>query len=196
MFVDEMNVDQMNVSQFSYSDCRIKLAVDDWELQQAQALRKAVFVVEQEIFSNSDHDLYDSSADTLIATIGMLGIPDAVVGTVRIHQQEPGVWIGSRLAVDRAFRSQNGLGKALIRMAVGSARARGCKAFYANVQYQNVALFQKLGWNAVGEVTVHGTGHMFMQAKLELFPVARDPGCGFVHLMSSSRRVALVGDMT
>ena len=76
--------------------------MDDWELQQAQALRKAVFVVEQGIFQTSDHDLFDSSADTLIATIGMLGIPDAVVGTVRIHEQEPGVWIGSRLAVDRA----------------------------------------------------------------------------------------------
>lgn len=199
MFIDEMNLDQMNlvqmhISQFSYSDCRIKLAVDDWELQQAQALRKAVFVVEQGIFQTSDHDLFDSSADTLIATIGMLGIPDAVVGTVRIHEQEPGVWMGSRLAVDHSFRADKGLGKALIRMAIGSARARGCKAFYANVQVQNVALFQKLGWQAVGEVTVHGVGHMFMQANLDLFPVARDPGCGFIHLINQSARVAAIGE--
>ncbi|BET25650.1 putative N-acetyltransferase (TIGR04045 family) [Limnobacter thiooxidans] len=192
MFVDEMNLVQMDISQFSYSECRIKLAVDDWELQQAQALRKKVFVVEQGIFQHSDHDLFDSSADTLVATTGMLGIPDAVVGTVRIHQQEPGVWMGSRLAVDHSFRADKGLGKALIRMAIGSARARGCKAFYANVQVQNVALFQKLGWQAVGEVTVHGVVHMFMQADLGLYPVEQDPCCGFVHLLKQSGRTALI----
>ena len=185
MFVDAMNIDQ-----FSYSECRIKLAVDGWELREAQALRNKVFVVEQGIFQTSDHDLFDNSAYTLVATTGMLGIPDAVVGTVRIHEQEPGVWMGSRLAVDQSFRSDKGLGKALIRMAVGSARARGCKAFYANVQLQNLALFQKLGWQAVGKVTVHGVEHMFMQVNLDLYPVAQNPGFGFVHLINQSARVA------
>ncbi|MDH4394522.1 MAG: GNAT family N-acetyltransferase [Limnobacter sp.] len=195
MFIDSMFVDAMNTDQFSYSECRIKLAVDDWELRQAQKLRNQVFVVEQGIFQTSDHDLFDIKAHTLVATTGMLGIPDAVVGTVRIHEQEPGVWMGSRLAVDRSFRSDKGLGKALIRMAVCSARAQGCKTFYANVQLQNLGLFQKLGWLALGEVNVHGVEHMFMQANLDLYPIAQDPSRGFVHLINQPRHVASIREL-
>jgi putative N-acetyltransferase (TIGR04045 family) len=125
-----------------------------------------------------------------VATIGLLGIPDAVVGTVRIHEQAPGVWVGSRLAVDKAYRSVKGLGKALIHMAVCSAKAQGCKVFYANVQLQNVGLFQKLGWLALGEVNVHGVEHMFMQANLDMYPLTHDPGQGFVHLFNQPARNA------
>ena len=177
MFITGMNIDE-----FSHSECHIQLAVDEWTLREAQKLRNDVFVVEQGIFQTSDHDVFDNSAHTLVATVGLLGIPDAVVGTVRIHEQAPGVWVGSRLAVDKAYRSIKGLGKALITMAVSSARAKGCNAFYANVQLQNVGLFQKLGWLALGEVNVHGVGHMFMQANLDMYPVENDPVRGSVHL--------------
>lgn len=183
MFITGMNVDG-----FTHSECHIKLAVDDWSLREAQKLRNAVFVVEQGIFQTSDHDVFDNSSHTLVATIGLLGIPDSVVGTVRIHEQAPGVWVGSRLAVDPAYRSVKGLGKALIGMAVCSARVQGCKVFYANVQLQNVGLFQKLGWQALGEVNVHGVKHMFMQANLDCYPVEHDPCRGFVHLFKQSVR--------
>ena len=183
-----MFITEMNVEEFAHSECHIKLAVDDWALREAQKLRNDVFVVEQGIFQTSDHDVFDSSAYTLVATIGLLGIPDAVVGTVRIHEQAPGVWVGSRLAVDQAYRSVKGLGKALIAMAVSSARAQGCTAFYANVQLPNVGLFQKLGWQALGAVDVHGVGHMFMQADLEQYSISHDPGRGFVHLFEKPAR--------
>ena len=183
-----MFITEMNVEEFAHSECHIKLAVDDWALREAQKLRNDVFVVEQGIFQTSDHDVFDSSAYTLVATIGLLGIPDAVVGTVRIHEQAPGVWVGSRLAVDQAYRSVKGLGKALIAMAVSTARAQGCHAFYANVQLQNVGLFQRLGWQALGAVNVHGVGHMFMQADLEQYSISHDPGRGFVHLFDKPAR--------
>lgn len=183
MFITGMNVDE-----FSHSECHIRLAVDEWALREAQKLRNDVFVIEQGIFQTSDHDVFDSSAYTLVATVGLLGIPDAVVGTVRIHEQAPGVWVGSRLAVDKAYRSVKGLGKALIAMAVCSAKARGCNVFYANVQLQNVELFKKLGWQALGAVNVHGVGHMFMQADLEQYSISHDPGRGFVHLFDKPAR--------
>lgn len=183
MFITGMNVDE-----FSHSECHIRLAVDEWALREAQKLRNDVFVIEQGIFQTSDHDVFDSSAYTLVATVGLLGIPDAVVGTVRIHEQAPGVWVGSRLAVDKAYRSIKGLGKALIAMAVCSAKARGCNVFYANVQLQNVELFKKLGWQALGAVNVHGVGHMFMQADLEQYSISHDPGRGFVHLFDKPAR--------
>ena len=183
MFITGMNVDE-----FSHGECHIRLAVDEWALREAQKLRNDVFVIEQGIFQTSDHDVFDSSAYTLVATVGLLGIPDAVVGTVRIHEQAPGVWVGSRLAVDKAYRSVKGLGKALIAMAVCSAKARGCNVFYANVQLQNVELFKKLGWQALGAVNVHGVGHMFMQADLEQYSISHDPGRGFVHLFDKPAR--------
>lgn len=183
MFITGMNVDE-----FSHSECHIRLAVDEWALREAQKLRNDVFVIEQGIFQTSDHDVFDSSAYTLVATVGLLGIPDAVVGTVRIHEQAPGVWVGSRLAVDKAYRSVKGLGKALIAMAVCSAKARGCNVFYANVQLQNLELFKKLGWQALGAVDVHGVGHMFMQADLEQYSISHDPGRGFVHLFDKPAR--------
>ena len=183
MFITGMNIDE-----FSHSECHIQLALDDWTLREAQKLRNDVFVVEQGIFQTSDHDVFDNSAHTLVATIGMLGIPDAVVGTVRIHEQAPGVWVGSRLAVAKAYRSVKGLGKALIAMAVCSAKAHGCNVFYANVQLQNVELFKKLGWQALGAVNVHGVGHMFMQADLEQYSISHDPGRGFVNLFDKPSR--------
>ena len=183
MFITGMNIDE-----FSHSECHIQLALDDWTLREAQKLRNDVFVVEQGIFQTSDHDVFDNSAHTLVATIGMLGIPDAVVGTVRIHEQAPGVWVGSRLAVAKAYRSVKGLGKALIAMAVCSAKAQGCNVFYANVQLQNLELFKKLGWQALGAVNVHGVGHMFMQADLEQYSISHDPGRGFVHLFDNPAR--------
>lgn len=183
-----MFITGMKVEEFTHSECHIKLAADGWSLREAQRLRNDVFVLEQGIFQTSDHDVFDSEAYTLVATTGLLGIPDAVVGTVRIHEQSPGVWVGSRLAVDKAYRSVKGLGKALISMAVCSARVRGCQAFYANVQLQNVELFKRLGWQALGEVTVHGVQHMFMQADLEMYPLTQDPDRGFVHLFGQSVR--------
>ena len=74
---------------------------------------------------------------------------------------------------------------------VAQLQAKGCNAFYANVQLQNVGLFQKLGWFALGEVNVHGVGHMFMQANLELYPLTHDPGRGLVHLFNQPVRESI-----
>ncbi|MFP3534813.1 GNAT family N-acetyltransferase, partial [Burkholderia sp. SIMBA_042] len=68
--------------------------------------------------------------------------PGTVVGTVRIHESEPSVWFGSRLAVHDAFRGHSRIGATLIRLAVSSAHALGCRRFLAHVQSQNVPLFR------------------------------------------------------
>lgn len=178
---------EMDAEEFCHCECHIKLAQDDWVLQEALKLRNKVFVQEQAIFKTSDHDVFDSKSHTLVATVGLLGIPDAVIGTVRIHEQAPGIWVGSRLAVDSAHRSVKGLGKALIKMAVCTARAQGCQAFYANVQLQNVGLFEKLGWASLGQARMHDVDHMFMQADLARYPLNHDPVKGVVHLFYASR---------
>jgi putative N-acetyltransferase (TIGR04045 family) len=82
--------------------------------------------------------------------------------------------------VHPAFRSQGHLGATLIRLAVSRAHALGCKIFLAQVQMQNVPLFEKLGWTALEETAVHGRPHARMRADLGRYPPCHDPLSGFV----------------
>ena len=74
----------------------------------------------------------------------------------------------------------------LIRLAVSSAHAQGATRFLAHVQAQNVPLFQKLHWQALGGETIHGRAHERMQADLAMYPPCRDPWAGFVTTASAA----------
>jgi putative N-acetyltransferase (TIGR04045 family) len=108
--------------------------------------------------------------------------PHDVVGTVRIHEAEPGVWWGSRLAVASDYRRIGALGSSLIRLAVCSAHARGCRRFYAHVQSRNALLFRRLHWRTIEETELRGRPHHFMQADLAHYPPIADPEVGFLSL--------------
>ena len=99
-----------------------------------------------------------------------------------IHEAEPGIWWGSRLAVATDYRRISALGTSLIRLAVSSAHARGCRRFYAHVQAQNALLFRQLGWNTVEEIVLHGRPHHFMHADLGRYPPIADAETGFLSL--------------
>jgi putative N-acetyltransferase (TIGR04045 family) len=148
----------------------IGLAAKPAHLAGAHALRHQIFCLEQQLFTN-DRDGIDAISNTIVA----LGDGDAVVGTVRIHEAEPGLWFGSRLAVARAWRRRAGLGAGLIRAAVCTAHARGCRRFLAHVQVQNVAMFETLHWRALETCTLHGRHHALMQADLAHYPPAAWP---------------------
>jgi putative N-acetyltransferase (TIGR04045 family) len=159
---------------------RVKWAAGSWEHEQARALRRAVFCIEQGIFVGDDRDAIDDRSQLIVAVSSLGGSPDAVVGTVRIHEAEPGLWWGSRLAVHAAMRQHGRIGATLVRMAVCSAHARGCQRFLAHVQRPNVALFERLHWRALQSVLVHGRDHCLMQADLRQYPPCADPYAGFV----------------
>ncbi len=165
---------------FTPCEFRVKWADDGCELSQARALRRAVFCVEQGVFVGDDLDAIDAHAQTLVAVSTVGGMHDQVVGTVRIHAHEQGIWWGSRLAVHAAFRKHGHLGATLIRLAVSSAHARGCRVFLAHVQSQNVPLFEKLCWTALKEEALHGRPHHLMQADLSAYPPCHDPITGYV----------------
>jgi putative N-acetyltransferase (TIGR04045 family) len=158
----------------------VREAAQDWEREQAHALRRAVFCIEQGIFAGDDRDEIDARAQLLVAMSCMGGMPDQVVGTVRIHEAAPGLWWGSRLAVHPAFRSLGHLGATLIRLAVCRAHAQGCDTFKAHVQLQNVPLFRKLHWQPFGEAVIHGRPHAEMQPDLACYPPCHDAVSGFV----------------
>jgi putative N-acetyltransferase (TIGR04045 family) len=174
-------------SPFLAADFQIKFATEDWERRGAASLRRQVFCEEQGVFSGDDRDAVDDVAIPLVA-ISYLGVAaDQVVGTVRIHEAEPGLWWGSRLAVAPDYRKVGALGAALIKLAVSSAHARGCTRFLANVQSQNALLFRRLRWKTLHEFSLHGIAHHHMEADLSHYPPFRTPETGFHAL---SRRAA------
>ena len=167
---------------FLASAYQIKFATETWEMRGASALRRQVFCEEQGVFVNDDRDAIDEIAIPLVV-ISSLGVASHdVVGTVRIHEAEPGVWWGSRLAVAAAYRGIGALGTSLIRLAVCSAHGRGCRRFYAHVQSQNALLFQRLHWRTIEQTEFHGRPHHFMQADLAHYPPIANPELGFLSL--------------
>lgn len=158
---------------------QVKWATNDWEVEQAKRIRQAVFCEEQGVFQEHDRDEIDLIAQPLIVTTSIIGMPEEVVGTVRIHQAESGLWWGSRLAVKKEFRRQGVLGASLIRLAVSSANTLGCHTFLATVQEQNEVLFKRLHWGTTGYESIHGMKHVKMQADLEHYPKLKQPALGF-----------------
>lgn len=168
---------------FAPAEFRVKWATEPWEKREAYALRRAVFCIEQGIFPGDDRDAIDDRAQLIVAAVCVAGMPEQVVGTVRIHREsEDGpadVWMGSRLAVHPAFRRHSRLGVSLIRLAVGSAHALGCRVFRAHVQAQNAALFRSLHWRDLGDEALFGRPHVRMEADLAHYPAIHDPERGF-----------------
>lgn len=164
----------------TYSDYTIKWATLDWEIEQSFALRKRVFCAEQGIFADDDRDGIDQHAQVLVAIANHGGWHEKVVGTVRIHQDKEMHWWGSRLAVDRDFRSTLGLGAVLIKLAVSSANGMGCKQFLAQVQKRNEPLFKRLKWQSKFDISVMNQPHVMMEADLDKFPPCYQPKSGFV----------------
>lgn len=167
---------------FRTAEYQVKFATSIWERREAHALRRAVFCEEQKIFDGDDRDAIDDHAIPIVA-LSMLGVvADQLVGTVRIHEAEPGVWWGSRLAVHEDYRKIGALGATLIKLAVSSAHAMGCHRFLANVQVQNGLLFRRLHWDVIEEFEIYGKPHLRMQADLAHYPPCITPEAGFVAL--------------
>src|ERR1700675_4519306 len=112
---------------YSPASYTIKWTTLPWEANEAYKLRRAVFCIEQGIFVGDDRDDIDTHAQQLVAVSCVAGMPEQVVGTVRIHRDECNVWFGSRLAVHAAFRRHGKIGATLIRLAVSSSHALGCE---------------------------------------------------------------------
>ena len=182
-----MNLYQDAILPFVPGEYRVKLASEAWERRAHFRLRRDIFCDEQGIFTDDDHDGVDEIAIPLVALSCIAGAADAVVGVVRIHQPEPGLWWGSRLGVHRHFRRIGSIGAELVRLAVCTAAARGCERFLAHVQSQNAEFFERLHWQSLDTLSLHGRPHHLMQADLaEYLPHGRDT-LGFVR---PHRRIA------
>lgn len=154
---------------FTPGEYRIEPAATAAQQAGCFSLRRKVFCTEQGIFKTDDRDEIDDHATHLAASTCLFGHCDEVIGTVRIHQPEAGLWWGSRLAVAKPYRRIGGLGPALIKLAVGTAKFHGANIFLAHVQAQNRALFESLNWQVQDSKTIHGIAHFLMQANLAAY---------------------------
>lgn len=128
-------------------------------------IRHEVFVAEQAMFTGSDRDDHDISAETVhvLASIG-----DQFVGTVRLFPVDrgQGLWQGDRLAVLPRFRV-HGVGGPLVRFAVAHAARCGGQRMIAHIQLPNVVFFRRLGWDVAGPVEEYlGAVHQPMSIAL------------------------------
>ncbi len=169
---------------------RVKLATEAWELREHYSLRREIFCGEQAIFAEHDRDDTDRHAVPIVALSCMAGDPDRVVGVVRIHQPEPGLWWGSRLGVQKQFRRIGSIGVQLVRLAVCTAAARGCRDFLAHVQSQNVPFFERLHWESQDQLQLHGIPHHLMRADLAHYQPHGQPMLGFVRPFRDGRLAA------
>jgi predicted GNAT family N-acyltransferase len=121
------------------------------------ALRREVFVVEQNVPEDVESDEYDATATHVVALDGGM-----VVGVLRIVFLPEHAKIG-RVAVARQARGK-GLATAMMRYAMDLAHARGETRFYLTAQTDKLALYETLGFVAFGdEFQDGGMPHLAMK---------------------------------
>ena len=138
------------------------IAQVDWNQKKPVllAIRFAVFVDEQGVPAELEHDEHDPGAVHLLArTAG-----DIPVATARMLDDGH---IG-RMAVLPAWRRQ-GLGSALLRELIDLARHRGMSQVQLHAQCHAEAFYRRLGFVAEGEVFPDaGIDHRSMYLRLPL----------------------------
>jgi putative N-acetyltransferase (TIGR04045 family) len=148
-------------------------AADPYEAGVHHRIRHEIFVLEQEVFPDSDVDAQDA-ADRTIKVVAWMASPLAgwePGGAVRLYPLGGGVgrgdvWQGDRLAVLAPFRAWN-LGGALVRFAVDTAASLGGIEMVAHVQTPNVRFFERLGWRRRGASEIYvGLPHQLMAIDL------------------------------
>ncbi|MFJ2258385.1 GNAT family N-acetyltransferase [Streptomyces sp. NPDC087844] len=149
----------------------VRVAEDLADRAACFAVRKEVFVVEQQVPEDLEYDAYDAGAVHVVA-VGEDGLP---LGAGRLLHGEAAVaktggvaGVGSlgRLAVVRAARGL-GVGVALVRGIEDAARARGLTAVDLHAQTHALGFYERLGYVAYGpEFPDAGISHRAMRRSL------------------------------
>ena len=124
----------------------------------AFALRREVFVIEQQIAEAEEFDAHDLTAQHLVAVQA-----GQVVGTLRLIAEPETVRIG-RVAVAQAFRGQ-GIAAAMMRFAMEHEIAAGRVRFRLDAQVDKVGFYERLGFVAHGEPFDDGSGIMHLRMR-------------------------------
>jgi predicted GNAT family N-acyltransferase len=108
-------------------------------------VRREVFVWEQNVPEELEHDEYDATATHFVAIT-----EGEVVGTLRVVALPEHAKIG-RVAVRQHFRGR-GIAKAMMQAAMAFARDNGQERLYLTAQTDKLGMYEKLGFVAFGEI--------------------------------------------
>ena len=120
----------------------MKITVTD-DFDACMAIRRAVFVQEQNVPEELEQDDHDATAVHLLAVAD--GVP---VGTARLLIDGQSAKIG-RVALLPQARGK-GAGAALMRAALDELRARGVTTAKLGAQTHAIVFYEKLGFSAYG----------------------------------------------
>lgn len=152
------------------------VAHEAWQIAGYFRLRSEIFATEQGLFEGSDRDALDEHATPIVAQGEIAGMPDGVVGVVRIYHQGDDTWFGGRLGVAHAYRRVGAVGAALITEAVSTAHAWGCRRFLATVQAANARYFEHHHFRRLEAIELLGRPHFLMEAGLAHYPESLSSG--------------------
>jgi predicted GNAT family N-acyltransferase len=124
----------------------------------AFALRREVFIVEQQIPESEEFDADDLTATHIVAIAC-----GNVVGTLRIIWTPEHVKLG-RVVVSQLWRGR-GIARTLLQHAMALARERGESRFYLAAQHDKTVVYEKLGFVAFGEPFDDGSGILHLAMK-------------------------------
>lgn len=119
------------------------------EFPQALEIRIKVFVEEQNVPLDEEHDCYDMVAQHFGVFLG-----EQLVGTGRLVLQGRVGKIG-RVAILSEFRGR-GLGNGLVRTILTTGQRQGLREFVLGAQIQAMNFYANLGFVAEGEVFLDG----------------------------------------
>ncbi|WP_374407002.1 YbgC/FadM family acyl-CoA thioesterase [Hydrogenophaga sp.] len=114
----------------------------------AQAVRTEVFVQEQRIPKELEHDSADLTA---VHALVRNRLGQALATGRLIPSGTPGVSQLGRLAVKRVLRGSD-LGKQVLLALVAAARARGDREVMLHAQHSAIGFYDRLGWQRRGDV--------------------------------------------
>lgn len=135
----------------------VRLVAWDEAYEALASVRRAVFIVEQNVPEALEWDEADAVALHSLATVA--GAP---IGTARLL---PDGHIG-RIAVLREWRGQ-GVGDALLASMLAAARERGFDTALLNAQVQALDFYRRHGFEAEGDVFLDaGIPHRAMRLDL------------------------------
>ncbi|MER7762380.1 GNAT family N-acetyltransferase [Streptomyces sp. NPDC097619] len=134
--------------------CTVRVAASEEDRAACFAVRKEVFVREQEVPEEIEYDAYDAGAVHLLAVAAdgtPLGTGRLLHGPEVLHKTgDPGLGKLGRLAVLASARGL-GVGVALVRAVEAEALRRGLTAVDLGAQTHALGFYERLGYAAYGE---------------------------------------------
>ncbi|MFJ9440741.1 GNAT family N-acetyltransferase [Kitasatospora sp. NPDC101235] len=134
----------------------IRVAEDEADLELVRAVRREVFIVEQDVPEELEYDEYDATSVHLLA----VAADGAALGTARLIFGEQarkltggidGRVLLGRLAVVPAARG-TGLGAELVRAIEAAGAERGGVEVELHAQVQALGFYERMGYAAQGPV--------------------------------------------